>query len=121
MPYTPPATFAHGDYPTAANINLFKTGLDAIHDLAGDAVINPAVLELGITAHSYAIVNRYRWLLFLGSGRIDDPFEGEESVTISGSVSEWTTYDLTQIEWITPGRVYQVEAVSAAFEDYEAV
>lgn len=118
--YTPPARFSHGDYPTAANINTFKTGLDAIHDVAGDIAINPAVLHRGITVHSYVIVHKYRWLLHLGGGRIDDPFEGEDSVTFDGESDEWRTFDLTQIEWMTLGRVYQVEALVACIEDYEA-
>jgi hypothetical protein len=116
MAYSAPPTWAHLDRPTAAKLNSYDDGLDAIHILTGDAPYNVATAAImGNVAHYY-IVNRWRWLLYLGAGRILDPAGVAADVSLS-STGGWAAYDLLQVAWMYPGKLYQVQNVTCCFED----
>lgn len=122
MAYAVPFQWAHGDYPTAARLNLYKSGLDAIHDALGDYSLNPAVARRIDPVQGYYFLHRHRWLLYRGAGRIEDPAGVGETVNLSEADDMgWTTYDLDNVEWLIPGKLYQVQAVIACLEDYEAL
>lgn len=122
MSYTPPKVWQHGDYPTAADLNKYKAGLDAVNVALGDYTINPAVAVRIGNVQGYYLIHRHRWLIYLGGGRIEDPSGVGETVTLTaGGGGNWASYDLSQIEWMVPGRLYQVEAVQCVFEDYEGL
>lgn len=123
MAYQVPEQWSHGEYPTAAKINKYKDGLDATHALLGDARIHPAVQlnQAGDVILSYHLIHRHRWLIYRGAGNIDDPANVGEAVALSAADGGgWTSYDLAQVSWLTPGRLYEVEGVVGCFEDYEA-
>jgi hypothetical protein len=124
MAYAVPFVWSHGDYPTAARLNLYKSGLDAIHDALGDYAVNGAVARLITPVQGYYFLHRHRWLLYRAApdaGRIEDPSGVGESVTLSATGSEWGNYDLSTIEWMIPGKLYQVQDVVGCMEDYEAL
>ena len=122
MPYNPPYFWSHGDYPTAARINLYKTGLDAIHDALGDYTLNPTASRRIGTVQGYYLLHKYRWLLYRDAGRIEDPNGVGETVNLAAAEdSGWTSYDLDQVDWMFPGKLYQVQAVISCFEDMSAL
>jgi hypothetical protein len=120
MPYSAPPQWAHLDYPTAAKLNLYKDGLDAAYALTGSDKLQPAVCHRMATVQGYYLVNRWRWLLYLGAGRIDDPAGVGDEVSLSDT-GGWAAYDLLQVDWLHPGRLYQVQDVQCCFEDYESL
>jgi hypothetical protein len=121
MAYAVPNEWAHGDYPTAAQMNKYKTGLDEIYTLTDDLKIHPAVLVNLTTDKGYYFVHRHNWLIYRGDGEIVDPLGAGETVTITGSGANWLAYELGQVEWLTSGKLYEVKDVVACFEDYEAI
>lgn len=121
MSYTPPQQWSHGDYPTADKLNKYKDGLDAIHEAVGDYPINPAVARRLDTVQGYYFLHRWRWLVYRGAGTIEDPIGAEDAVNLSEAEDMgWTSYDLDNVDWLIPGRLYQVQGVIACMEDYEA-
>lgn len=120
MSYTAPEQWNHGEYPTAAKLNKYKTGLDAIHDQVGDVLINPFVTRRMGTVQGYYLVHRNRWLTYLGTGTIEDPNGVGEDVSLS-TADNWASYDLSQVEWILPGTLFQVQGVLACWEDVEPI
>jgi len=120
MPYSVPPTWQHLEYPTAAKMNLYKDGLDATYALTGSAPVNVAIsVIMGPVAHYY-FVNRHRWLVYLLGGRLIDPAGVGADVSLSSN-GGWSNYDLLQVDWLYPGKLYQVQDVSCAFEDYESI
>lgn len=126
MAYSVPFIWQHGDYPTAARMNLYKDGLDAVHDALGDYIVNPAVASRIAPVQGYYFLHHSRWLLYSNpspsAGRIEDPAGVGATVTLAATaVGEWASYDLSQVDWLIPGKLYQVQAVIACLEDYEAL
>lgn len=120
MAYVAPPRWQHGNQPAADNMNLYKTALDALHDLIGDAELNyPCITNL-TTGKGFYFVHQYRWLHYRGDGEIVDPSGAGETVTISGSGNNFVVLDLMQVDWIYPGKLYEVKDVVAALEDSEA-
>lgn len=120
MSYQVPEIWQHGDYPTAAKLNKFKAGLDAVNVALGDYSINRAVAVRIGNVQGYYFLHHHRWLLYLGGGRIEDPTGVGETITLTAG-GGWASYDLSQIEWMVPGRLYQVEAVQCCFEDFQGL
>lgn len=124
MGYAVPQRWAHGDYPTAANLNKYKSGLDAIHDALGDASLNMAVARRIDPVQGYYFLHRHRWLIYRAdpaAGRIEDPAGVGDTVTLTATGGSWASYDLGQIDWLLPGKLYQVQAVVACLEDIEGI
>ena len=120
MAYAVPERWEHGEYPTAAKINKYKDGLDAIYALTGSYAINGAVRANTGNYDGYTLIHHQRWLLYRGGGAIES-FGAGEAVTLSGDGSNWLSYDLLQVEWLAEGTLYHVEDVEACLEDYEAL
>lgn len=121
MAYATPEQWTHGEYPTAAKVNKYKTGLDEVYALLGTYQINLATASRLSTVQGFYLVHHHRWLLYRDAGQIEDPSGVGEMVAISAAGDGgWTSYDLTQVSWLTPGSVYQVQDVLCCFEDYEA-
>lgn len=122
MSYQVPPRWAMGDYPTAALINKYKDGIDAIHAALGDYGVNwPAASRAGAHVQGFYFLHSLRWLCYRGAGRIEDPAGVGETVTLSGDGVNWTSYDLDSIDWMVQGKLYQVQAVTSCMEDSEAV
>ena len=116
MPYSTPPTWAYLEYPTAAKMNQYKTGLDAIYAQTGTYTLNVCVCKRVGTVEHYYFVHQQRWLLYLFGGRIVDPADVGDPVTLSDNGS-WQSYDLNSVDWIYPGKLYQVQDVGCAMED----
>jgi hypothetical protein len=117
MPYSVPPSWAYLDYPTAAKMNQYKTGMDAISAQLAPYTMNICVCHrMDVVDHFY-LVHQQRWLLYTGAGRIVDPSDVNDPVSLSDSGGAWANYDLSQVSWIFPGRLYQVQDVICCFED----
>lgn len=123
MAYVVPARFAQGDYPTAANFNKYKSGLDDIYARTGSAFINPTVCFREGGIQNFFIVHIHRWLLYRGDGTLQDPSGAGDDVSLSmGAVSsDWKSLDLLQVDWLVIGKAYEVQNVDACFEDFESL
>lgn len=119
MAYTVPDRWAHGDKPTAAKVNKWKSSLDAIHTKAGDRSLN---LPCGFDAAGTRIyfIHRERYLhYYADAGIITDPAGVEESVTLD-SGGGFAAYDLEGVSWLTYGALYYVDECNAAIEYWMA-
>ena len=121
MAYTAPATWQHGDYPTAPPFNAYKDSIDAVHAQTGDAQVNVAVCRRGQTVQGFYIVHKQPWLIYLiqspdTHGTIEDPAGVGDDVSLEVT-QEWESYDLSSIDWLYPGKTYQIQGVSSCFED----
>jgi hypothetical protein len=122
MAYSAPPQWSHLDYPTAAKMNLYKAGLDAILALRGSDVVNVAITRRIAPVQGYYLINRYRWLIYacVGTGTMEDPAGVGEDVSLS-AIPTWAAVDLLTVDWIYPGKLYQVQGVVCCFEDYEDI
>lgn len=120
MAYSAPHRFSHGEYPTAANINKYKDGLDDLYARLGSYYINPFITFRKNGIQSFWIVHNQRWLLWRGTGWIEDPSGIESNITLTGDSAQWFAYDLSQVEWLIMGKLYQIQNVDVCFEDFEA-
>lgn len=120
MSYVVPRTWSHGEYPTAAEMTDIKSSMDYLNSVMGDGGLQKAVALRNGFVQGYYIVHRLRWLVYKGAGRIEDPAGVSETVSLSAADDGgYTSYDLDQIDWLVPGKIYQVQAVTACLEDYE--
>ncbi len=120
MAYNPPPTFAHGDYPTAAQLNILSADLDEID--ARLTSMNQAAAKL--PAAGGLFINMYRWLHYRSldgeTPTVVDPAGINSSQSLPNSVSAVATYDLSSVTWLIPSRQYTLTGCLYAFEDWEA-
>ena len=115
--YAVPPSFAHGDKPTAANLNKLSDGLDHVYELVPTYSVNQAVAELG-TADRVYFTHRQRWVHYKSSGQILDPAGLADTVSLPNTSDDWANvYDLDQIGWLAYGAGYWVQGVDFALED----
>jgi hypothetical protein len=120
MAYAVPEQWTQGEYPTAAKINKYKDALDATYALLGDYGVNPAVSRRIGTVQGFYFVHRNRWLTYRDAGTLQDPGGVGEDVSLPNT-GNWVSYDLAQVEWLLPGKLYQVEGVLACWEDVDPI
>ena len=117
--YTVPDQWAHGDYPTAAKVNKWKTDLDEIHGEVGDRAINVPV-EIHDAGTQVWFVHRFRYLHYLAdAGVITDPNGAGDAVNIA-SDGGFAVYDLDGVDWLTYGALYYIDECNAAIEYEQA-
>ena len=122
MSYSAPDHWQHGDEPTAAAMNKYSDSLEALHAILGDAARHYLVpqnfdVEEPSLDHGFYGVHRLRWLIYRGDGELVDPSGAGATITLSGNGAAWIAYDLDGVEWMTPGRLYQLKDVIVAFEN----
>lgn len=133
MAYTAPPQWAHGDIPTAANMQKYSDGLNAIYTaINGKKHIRASRLRqwltrssdthhLGVTdALSYLLnVHQWRWLLYQGAGTLSN-VAGSETTSLPDTTNGGTnTFDLDSVDWLNYGMIYRVNGVNFALEDWE--
>lgn len=120
MAYSAPPSFAHGDYPTAANLTKFSDGLNAIYTAVNgkSAVFCARTKESGTDANSfYTLVHVFRWLFYTGEGSITNIAQDE--TTPLPDTGGTNIFDLNTVDWLTYGMVYRATGVTFALEDWE--
>lgn len=126
--YSAPKIWAHGDYPTAAEMNKYSASLNYLYDRVGGGSINPAVMS-NRSEHAWNastgnesgmfLFHKHRYLHYINSdsnAEISDPSNVGDDVSL-GSTGSWDVYDLDQIDWMTPGKIYYVKFATACAED----
>ncbi|KKN74835.1 hypothetical protein LCGC14_0387280 [marine sediment metagenome] len=123
MTYSKPRQWSHGDIPTAAIMNKYSDSLNAIN-ASLSAVNMPAQLwsyenydGTNFANSDYYMVHRYRYLIYRGNGEITDPSGVGDTVNVTGSGSSILTYDLKEISWLTPGKLYLPKDFVFCLED----
>ena len=119
MAYTVPDQWAHGDKPTAAKVNEWKTDLDEIHAKTGDRAVNLPVKN-SVAGTRFYFVHRFRYLHFIAdAGVITDPNGTGDDVNIA-SDGGFAVYDLDGVDWLQEGMLYYVDEANYAVEYWQA-
>ena len=114
MSYVPPERWAHGDIPTAADMNKYSAALNTIRAAIGDAAVNVALRKTPNSGF-WTMIHKHRWLSFKGTGTLSD-MTGTETVSLEDVDDAVTIYDLQALTWLTYGSMYKVLSVSFAEE-----
>lgn len=135
MAYSAPHIFAHGEYPTAANMNIYSDGLNAIYDALSSGKPRPPSAKFrqyetrdsdthndGMYLHpDFSFLTMpylARWLFYSGEGKLHSFPDLANQVSLPNS-SEINIYDLTSIPWLIPGMIMKITDVKWAFADWE--
>jgi hypothetical protein len=127
MAYSAPTRFSHGDIPTAALMQPYSDDLNFLEAALPSSQWNPAQLwsyENWNAIHensNYYMVHAKRYLIYVGDGEIVDPAAGGENVDVSGDGDTVMSYDLDQVPWMTPGKLWNPKDFKFCFEDDEGV
>lgn len=126
--YSAPKIWSHGDLPTAAELNKYSSSLNYLYDHIGGGSVNPAIMS-NRSEHSWNastanesgmyVIHKNRYLHYLNSdsnAEISDPSNVGDDVAL-GNTGAWAVYDLEQIDWMTPGKIYYVKFATACAED----
>lgn len=109
-----------GDRPTAAQINEYKTVLDAANTALASGTGVPMQLPAEhIGEARFEILHVYRYLHFGSNGKLIDLSGAQDDVSLSEGENEVGVVDLEKLGWLAYGVTYQVEGVSWAQEDWE--
>lgn len=117
MSYTPPKQWRHGDQPDGAEMQKYSDGLNFLNAILGGQQLNFAVpFSRMEDAQEYWLVHKRRYLIYRSTGKIHDPTGANEPISLSNP-EEINIYDLDQIIWMTPGKLYRVVGCSVCMED----
>ncbi len=127
MAYTVPQRINHGDFPTAANLNILGGDISYLYGLI-EPVFNPVVMKLVQTdakwQEVYRFTHLFRWLHYRTAsgttGTLGDPSGSNPDVTLPDTSGAWDVYDLSDVSWLSQGQVYTVSSVEYAAEDLTA-
>lgn len=128
MAYQVPVQWKHGDIPTAAQMNRYSDGLNAIKNKWGNSALNFAValrmnLQYSYSPHFTAtdtpllFIHKLRYLHYGGSGNLAS-LDGTQSSALSApSGGGVGVYDLDNANWLAYGMLYFVTGADFCAED----
>jgi len=137
--YVPDGTWAEGDQPAAAALNLIADDLEQMYPASDGSTESPIWYEhqlttyappaaIGVIAYSaaqYRHTHRWRWLHWRGAGRLVSA-DGLSYTSLSDTATPGGTQalDLDSVAWLDYGQEYTVEGygsntILVAYEDYE--
>jgi hypothetical protein len=137
--YKPDGTWAEGDQPAAAALNLMADDLDEMYPAADrespiwyehqlTTYAGPATLGGAGPTYSggqYRHTRRWRYLHWRGAGRlVSSDGLHYQSLSDTATAGGAQTLDLDSVSWLDYGQEYTVEsyganAILVAYEDYE--
>jgi hypothetical protein len=118
--YVVPPQWEHGDVITAADMNRYKSALDAARAKISDQAFNVAVRKNNTQDRGFWFIHRHRWLHYVGNGEIVDPSGVNKAEEISGEAGKFSVFDLSGVSWLAEGALYNVKDVNYAVEDFNA-
>jgi len=118
--YAVPPEWEQNYTVSAADMNKYKSALDAARSQVSDQAFNLAVRRNDTQDRGFWFVHRHRWLHHVGDGEIVDPSGAGEAVEISGVEGQFSVFDLYSVPWLTEGTLYNVKDANYAVEDYDA-
>lgn len=119
--YTPPARFAHLEYPTAAKLNAVSDGVLACYERLFQRTMQRAAYQ---GPSRWAVFHRLDYLIYR-TPDVDGmqprivplvSTVGDE-ISLPESRNRYTSFDLGTVEWLTPGMWYKLLDVAGAMED----
>ena len=114
--YAVPPNFAHGDKPTAANLNKIADGSLHVYERTPDFAWEDLTPELG-NGERMSFQHFRRYLHYKSSGQVIDPAGLGDTVSLPNTTDDYkNSYDLDQISWLAYGADYIVQGVSYAAE-----
>ena len=113
--------WAHGDYPTAAQMNEYKTVLDAAKAAlnAGSPALPMQVAAEHASSGEFWVWHCYRYLHYGSNGVLVDQDGVYPDVSLSEDDNQLGVLDLDSLGWLQYGRVYKVTGVTWCQEDWE--
>jgi hypothetical protein len=125
MSYSAPPAFAHGDYPTAANLTKLSDGLSFIYASLNSGKSVTFLVKSKDTTLSYfsdsspfnVCVHIHRWLFYTGEGTMKNI--AQTQTTSLPDAGGTNIFDLDSVEWLTYGMPYMITGVDFALEDWE--
>jgi hypothetical protein len=120
----PIKVWQHGDRPTAAQINEYKTVLDAANTALSprDAYSPGAPIQLAaqhMTEGVFHLYHCHRYLHFGSNGALQDTDSVYPEVSLSEGANGTGVLDLDSLGWLWYGRAYRVTGVTWCQEDWE--
>lgn len=117
MAYQVPPRFAHGQYPTAADLNVLGDDVKSLYGrLASLNLATPRA-----DGATLWVVNVYRWLWYetepSETTKISDPSGVNNEQSLPDSEGAMTAYDLANLDWVIPGSSYVVTGARYVAED----
>lgn len=119
MAYEVPRQWAHGDVPTAAQMNAYSNALASIKSVADRMPPNPALLKFGGDPDDaeWRITHAARWLHVPDACTLYNANDSSQTTSVpeppSGTI---LAFDLNTVDWLLPGTHYIVDGVPWAFE-----
>jgi hypothetical protein len=102
--------WAHGDKPTAAQMNEYKTVLDGARVLLeGNTFALPAE---HMSESAFGLIHCYRYLHFASTGTLHDIQSAYPDVSLSEDSDGHGVLDLNSLGWLNYGRLYEVTGVT---------
>lgn len=106
----------HGEQPTAAILNEYRTALIDAHTTLGDDGGWSEAHEK-ISEASFVMLHTWRYLHFTSTGQITDLY-GNNALDLEENADGQGRIDLDTLDWLVYGQLYRVNGVSVCMEDW---
>lgn len=129
MAWTNPPSWSHGGIDvSAARLNIISDDLLFLyaqmigdHQAIGKFELPPTPVVL---VEPVAFVHLWRWLWYMTivgeTATISDPSGANPDTTLTSSDTVMVVYDMADVDWLTPGQVYELAGCQYAAEDWSA-
>lgn len=124
MAYSTPKQWIHGELVIAGEMEKYNDSIDALNTAfasfgaptAGYSLQNVAGTDIADGRWYFIHTHRYLW--YKGKGFITHPDDGTIQMSLSETATDttWERFDLSTVDWIYPGLLYEVTEVDGAME-----
>lgn len=117
MAYQTPPQWIHGNVVTATQMETYNQSLIELNTAFGTNSLHNAA-----GAHSpdgrWGFIHTHRYLWYKGAGFVTNPSDRTQQVSLSDTATSttWERFDLSTVDWIYPGFLYEVSNVDGAME-----
>ena len=125
MAYETPPQWIHGNIVDATKMQKYSDSIVALNTAFGaNSLQNVAGVDVHGTDEFWQdwgrwyFINTHRYLWYKGEGFITDPSDGSRQQALSETATDdtWERFDLSTVDWIYPGFLYEVTQVRGALE-----
>jgi hypothetical protein len=124
MAYSAPPQWSHGQTVSAANMQKYSDGLDAIKPMIGETKYNWVILNSNMEdTQGFWLVHKRRWLIYKSTGVVrhasDSTTYPDVSLSDTGGIC---AFDLDAgVDWLIAGQLYQVVGCAVCYEDEQGI
>lgn len=117
MAYETPPQWVHGNLVTDANMRTYSNAIDALNTAFGAHSLQN-VAGTDIADGRWYFIHTHRYLWYKGKGFVTHPNDGKKQTSLSETATDttWERFDLSTIDWLYPGALYEVTEVDGALE-----